>query len=327
MSSVYQHSSANLRGSSSDDSLSGKKDTLFDNPFVESFICFGWVVLLFYCLLCKRTQRPNTTVGDRIRARAQESFERAQRQVEKEKQSPEERKKLVDESLRTKIVLSKDDQGVWKLGDVEDVGEVRENIDDESAKTSIDAKQSESENRDDSKLNDYAEDDHACVICLDPFLPQDVVSWSRYSTTCTHVFHSDCIRPWLEDRKQDECPSCRSVLVCYECTDGEKDTDNAKAAGNEESIFFMMHGLISQVIPRVIQSNSYNLVSVSSNSFDSEENEEEKATQVIEMMAPPSPIRRVLSENSQSPQNLSQPVEFRQVVSDLSYTTNRRGII
>jgi hypothetical protein len=32
-----------------------------------------------------------------------------------------------------------------------------------------------------------------------------VVSWSRYSETCQHAFHSECI--------QDKCPSCRTNLI------------------------------------------------------------------------------------------------------------------
>lgn len=317
MSSVYQHSPGNLRGSNDDSPSGGSTTTLFDNPILEAFTCSGWVLLLFYCVLCKRTQQPNTTVGDRIRARAQVNLERAQRQIEKEKQSPEERRKIVHESLRTKRVLSQNDEGVWTLGDIEDL---EDNIEKDFAS-----------NDNSTEDDEEDEEDHTCVICLEPFLPKDVVSWSRYSQTCTHVFHSDCIRPWLEDKKQDECPSCRSVLVCYDCKgDGEEDTSDNDSTGSKknDSLYVIMHGLISQAIP-MIRSTSYNLVSGSS-SFDSEDSRNEHALrdrqsgQTIEMTAPPSPLRRVSSYNSQSA-NLSEPVEFRQVVSDLSWNTNRRS--
>ncbi|XP_010248376.1 PREDICTED: E3 ubiquitin-protein ligase RING1-like [Nelumbo nucifera] len=52
------------------------------------------------------------------------------------------------------------------------------------------------------------EDDHSegCVICLDNFLPyQEVIA-----TPCKHIFHEECIFPWV--KSQGQCPVCRFTL-------------------------------------------------------------------------------------------------------------------
>jgi hypothetical protein len=49
----------------------------------------------------------------------------------------------------------------------------------------------------DDIMDDDDKDEHACVICLELFEVDDIVSWSRHSTTCHHVFHTECIEPWL----------------------------------------------------------------------------------------------------------------------------------
>ncbi|KAG6658068.1 hypothetical protein I3843_04G124200 [Carya illinoinensis] len=51
------------------------------------------------------------------------------------------------------------------------------------------------------KLKD--EDAKSCTICLDDFEPREEVA----ITPCNHMFHEDCILPWLKSHGQ--CPVCR----------------------------------------------------------------------------------------------------------------------
>jgi hypothetical protein len=181
-------------------------------------------------------------------------------------------------------------------------------------------------------------------------MPQDVVSWSRHSKTCTHVFHSHCIKPWLEDKKQDECPSCRSVLVCYPCIEKKDDEDEKKgkesqdeiseesrASVKDDSFFVIVHGLISRAMPQISRpASSYNLVSLNSNSFDSadsqsalqdlpqqqtREEQEKKEAESNQERLPMSlyPLRRIASDSSDFDSDLcGQPLEMRHTVSDPS---------
>ena len=56
----------------------------------------------------------------------------------------------------------------------------------------------------------------SCSICLTDFAERDVIKILR----CNHIFHEECIDPWLMDRKA-VCPVCRQgvfddeYLVCH----------------------------------------------------------------------------------------------------------------
>lgn len=50
------------------------------------------------------------------------------------------------------------------------------------------------------------EDGKRCVICLDDFEPRETVTL----TPCHHMFHDNCIVPWVKSRGQ--CPVCRYVI-------------------------------------------------------------------------------------------------------------------
>ncbi|KAK4770165.1 hypothetical protein SAY87_030697 [Trapa incisa] len=50
------------------------------------------------------------------------------------------------------------------------------------------------------------EDGKRCAICLEDFEPKEEVR----VTPCDHMFHEDCILPWV--KSQGQCPICRSVL-------------------------------------------------------------------------------------------------------------------
>jgi len=51
-----------------------------------------------------------------------------------------------------------------------------------------------------------------CMICLEGFAAGEVVSWSKHNTnSCRHVFHHDCLVPWLQ--RKVFCPACRTEML------------------------------------------------------------------------------------------------------------------
>ncbi|XP_024012984.1 E3 ubiquitin-protein ligase ATL4 isoform X2 [Eutrema salsugineum] len=51
------------------------------------------------------------------------------------------------------------------------------------------------------------EEDKRCSVCLEDFEPKETVML----TPCQHMFHEECIVPWLKSKGQ--CPLCRSVIL------------------------------------------------------------------------------------------------------------------
>ncbi|XP_010525198.1 PREDICTED: RING-H2 finger protein ATL43 [Tarenaya hassleriana] len=66
----------------------------------------------------------------------------------------------------------------------------------------------------DTTMDSDNEDGKRCTVCLEDFEPKETVM----ITPCKHMFHEDCIVPWLKSKGQ--CPVCRSV-VC----EGKKETE------------------------------------------------------------------------------------------------------
>lgn len=52
----------------------------------------------------------------------------------------------------------------------------------------------------------YDEEDKRCAVCLDDFEPKEVV----LLTPCSHMFHEDCIVPWV--KSHGKCPVCRFAI-------------------------------------------------------------------------------------------------------------------
>ncbi|XP_052177553.1 uncharacterized protein LOC127791609 [Diospyros lotus] len=50
------------------------------------------------------------------------------------------------------------------------------------------------------------DDGKRCAICLEDFEPREPVML----TPCNHMFHEDCIVPWL--KSQARCPVCRAAI-------------------------------------------------------------------------------------------------------------------
>ncbi|KAJ1441877.1 Zinc finger, RING-type [Sesbania bispinosa] len=56
------------------------------------------------------------------------------------------------------------------------------------------------------RVKEKDEDGKRCAICLEDFEPKEEVML----TPCNHMFHEDCIVPWLTSKGQ--CPVCRFVI-------------------------------------------------------------------------------------------------------------------
>ncbi|KAK8691475.1 hypothetical protein V6N13_074985 [Hibiscus sabdariffa] len=61
-------------------------------------------------------------------------------------------------------------------------------------------------NRGNEKGMEIDEDGKRCAVCLEDFEARENVM----VTPCEHMFHEECILPWLKDR--GDCPVCRSVI-------------------------------------------------------------------------------------------------------------------
>lgn len=78
----------------------------------------------------------------------------------------------------------------------------------------------------------------ACAICLDEFRSGEVVSWARHAVDCKHVFHTECILPWLV--LNDQCPCCREIIVLEFDTDPLEDEEGASRKDGE---YYIVGGL------------------------------------------------------------------------------------
>ncbi|XAR49035.1 hypothetical protein NMG60_11032057 [Bertholletia excelsa] len=49
-----------------------------------------------------------------------------------------------------------------------------------------------------------------CAVCLEDFRSSGKQSVVKLS--CSHKYHSDCLRPWLATADHPNCPSCRTPI-------------------------------------------------------------------------------------------------------------------
>lgn len=67
------------------------------------------------------------------------------------------------------------------------------------------------------------EDGKRCAVCLDDFRPREMVTL----TPCNHMFHENCIVPWVKSRGQ--CPVCRFVI-----SEENKECERTLVSNNRE---------------------------------------------------------------------------------------------
>lgn len=165
-------------------------------------------------------------------------------------------------------MTAKDEEGNWTLGHVVSSSQAS------STTAAAAAAAATASGSTEFTIDDENDEDHECVICLDAFQVGDVVSWSRFSEDCYHVFHADCIGPWLEGKRQDECPSCRNRLLLEDPQDPVKQqpvgqlktsSSDEEEGGNgsfeeehededQDSFFVIVHGLVSRAAKRATYS-------------------------------------------------------------------------
>ena len=239
---------------------------------VELLRIFGGIVgcigmLLLLCASNRRNRAPpETWRGEEMRLRAMGLWQDPEPEfTESEKQH---RTALFAMNFRTKRVVSKDPQtGHWTLGSI--VTEVEKPLtrcptltdspsrgvnefpfganteEEQDDRSTIDAEVASSDDED---------DEHVCVICLEPFKRGELVSWSRYSRECHHVYHSDCIQPWVQEKRHDDCPSCRSKLILVTKEEDVKEEINQRhQEAEDDSLFLIVHGLIQNLAHQASQ--------------------------------------------------------------------------
>jgi hypothetical protein len=181
-----------------------------------------------------------------------ERYHRRRRSLQTtKKEDPAEREERIEHSLTVKRVIMADAAGGLTLG--------------EPSTTDTD-KEIDSDAGYNHSMEDENEETSTCIICLEPFRVGDTVAWSKQSTLprekadgqpCLHVFHHDCIVPWLTNPKHDDCPACRSIILqdsrgpC--CPDesslpeGDDDEEDLEAPNINSIPFVIIHGLVSRV--------------------------------------------------------------------------------
>lgn len=195
----------------------------------------GWMCLLALCLLAR-----SPAVDDHHRRgslmRIEAQLRRRRQQRMERMADPEFRKSLIRRSLTVKRIVGVD-------GDRLQLGEYRE---EEVVETTIGDDEDSVVTTNEHAALDSGEEESSCVICLETFVVNDVVTWSKTQKECRHVYHNDCLTEWL-DAKHDDCPSCRAVLLHYN-DQHDSDVEEDAAADNEDAetgLFVIMNGLVS----------------------------------------------------------------------------------
>lgn len=66
---------------------------------------------------------------------------------------------------------------------------------------------------------DFGDDDvlpieeKSCVICQADYRHGDEILRNAAVATCNHVFHTECIKSWIEGSRKSDCPCCRSPFA------------------------------------------------------------------------------------------------------------------
>jgi hypothetical protein len=218
-----------------------------NNAFYATTFLAPFVIILF-CALCFRCgggpPGEEHHRGWMFREQARRIWELEEKKAKRFEATPEERLASIRDGVCTFKVVRKDPcTARCELGEAET--ELSRGDEDDSETTSIPAmgietkmstdtidtlplkfdKESDSveyfERSSAEQFYDSEEEEDVCHVCLDGFETGDTVMFAR-NLSCTHVFHKECLLPWLLERRENECPSCRAILV----KDGDAKMEN-----------------------------------------------------------------------------------------------------
>ncbi len=81
-----------------------------------------------------------------------------------------------------------------------------------------------------SAAGSMCEEPGSCAICIDDFAvdADDIIT-----LPCQHKFHTDCIVPWLTERRQSKCPLCKFDVMGY-CYEMESATHHGAGAPEQQ---------------------------------------------------------------------------------------------
>jgi len=262
-----------------------------DQAFLGTLLGIAWLMFMVTCSCRRRTPGREHWRGAQIRQRYLRMREEERAKEARESLTPKERRRLVQYNIRTKRVVAKDEDGNLTLGSANSL-----------ATESGTFRPPEDQNIEED------DEEHVCVVCLDSFQVGDVICYSRFSKECHHVYHAECVQPWFEGKRMDDCPCCRCKVILEEPPikaesvktdnstvivsmgdDSEDDEEDFQA--DDDNFFVIARGLISRAtrpISRAAKRASYTLIG-SKDSMDSGDQSNQH---------PPTPLRRVLSHNA-----------------------------
>jgi hypothetical protein len=156
------------------------------------------------------------------------------------KEGPKVRGERIEQSLAVKRVVTTDTEGGLILGEPS-ITEADSADGDDASKSHHSTEENE--------------DMSTCIICLEPFRVGDTVAWSKQSTIprskadeqpCLHVFHRDCIVPWLTNPKHDDCPACRSTILQDSPGESTLEDEDLEAPSSIQP-FVIIDGMVSRM--------------------------------------------------------------------------------
>lgn len=223
-----------LSMNNSTDNILDSNITADPDPNYATITIIAWIVALLMCYCAK----PNVPDASYRR------YPNGVPVVKKKKEiDPEDRKKLIESKMITKEVTGQTESGEVILNGQQNIKDTM-NYDD-GTRIVVETYSNEENNLydDDDDNDDFShgsqeesrvttdginnsltnsptpfswdiggsdEDGIVCMICLEPFEKGELVSWSK-EMKCRHIFHKDCIHPWLMNH--EDCPTCRNLFL------------------------------------------------------------------------------------------------------------------